>query len=135
MARVSFPDAIQLGFQRYFDFRGRSTRAEYWWWALFTILITVILYAADVLIGTWSVDMDAGLFSTIFELVILIPSIAVGVRRLHDINRTGWWTLLWLVPVVGWIVVIIWAIKPGDEGENSHGLPPGAQVHPEGSPF
>jgi len=100
---VGFGEAISRGFSNYFTFSGRATRAENWWWALFATLLGVIPFAS---------------------LVTLIPSLALGARRLHDINRTGWWLLLWLVPVIGWIVLIMWAIKRGDNGPNKYGPDP-----------
>ena len=117
---ISFVGAIRLGFQRYSDFNGRSTRAEYWWWALFAVLADVILSVVDMMAGTYNWRSGNGLISGLFGLGILIPGLAVGARRLHDINRTGWWQLgiLLIVPA---IVLIVWAIKPGDEGTNKHG--------------
>ena len=100
---VGFGEAISRGFSNYFTFSGRATRAENWWWALFAILLGLIPFAG---------------------LVTLIPSPALGARRLHDINRTGWWLLLLLVPVIGWIVLIVWAIKRGDDGPNKYGPDP-----------
>ena len=100
---VSFAGAIALGFQRYFDFSGRSSRSEYWWWFLFNLLVGWIPFVG---------------------LVLLIPNIAIGVRRLHDINRTGWWLLLWFVLVIGWIVLIVWHIERGDTGQNKYGPDP-----------
>ena len=74
---VSFAGAIVLGFQRYFDFSGRSSRSEYWWWALFVIIAGVVLNYADMLIGTYNTDTESGLIAGIFGLVTLIPGIAV----------------------------------------------------------
>jgi uncharacterized membrane protein YhaH (DUF805 family) len=67
----------------------------------------------------------------LFGLATLVPSIAVGARRLHDVNKSGWWQLLVIVPVVGWIILLIWVIKKGDEGENRFG-PTQIASHPEG---
>ena len=120
---VSFPQAVKLGFKNYFKFSGRSTRAEYWWWLLFTVLAGIVLFwlnVVDTLTGTGIM----GLVGFLFELATLVPSLALGARRLHDINRTGWWLLLWFVSVIGWIVLIVWAIKRGDEGLNKYGPDP-----------
>ena len=100
---VSFGEAISRGFSNYFTFSGRATRAENWWWALFAALFGLIPFAG---------------------LVTLIPSLALGARRLHDINRTGWWLLLLFVPVIGWIVLIVWACMRGDGGPNKYGPDP-----------
>ena len=65
-----------------------------------------------------------GTVGGLFGLATLVPSLAVGARRLHDINRSGWWQLLWLLPVIGWIVVIYWGIKKGDDIPNKYGPNP-----------
>ena len=122
---VDFGTAVKLGFQRYVDFSGRSTRAEYWWWMLFTLTVTAALIIADTLTGNSSTFGWLGvLLETLFTLATIIPSLALGVRRLHDINRTGWWLLLWFVLLIGWIVLILWAIERGDKGANKYGLDP-----------
>lgn len=97
---MTFADSIKTCFAKYFDFNGRASRSELWWWVLFIFLGSLVL-------GFIS-DMVAGLFS----LVTLIPSIAVTARRLHDIDKSGWWQLVGLIPVLGWIVVIYWCVLP-----------------------
>ena len=72
----------------------------------------------------WRVRRPTGVLEGLFWLGTLVPSLAVGVRRLHDINRTGWWLLLVFVPGIGWIVLIVWAIKRGDKGQNKYGPDP-----------
>ena len=121
---VSFSEAISLGFKRYLDFNGRSSRAEVWWFVLFLWVATIILIIVDALTGTYNVAAGRGLLSGLFGLATLIPSITLGARRLHDINRTGWWQLLWFLPVIGWIILIVWAIFRGDEGDNKYGTNP-----------
>ena len=118
---VGFGEAISRGFRNYATFSGRATRAENWWWVLFTVLAGIGLEAFD------TVTRTMGLFGFLFDLVVLMPSLALGVRRLHDINKSGWWLLLWVVVVIGWIVLIVWAIKRGDEGTNKYG--PGLRQH------
>ena len=115
LTMVSFPDAIKLGFNRYFDFRGRSTRAEFWWWALFELIAGTALSIADAIAGT------SGILAGLFELAVLIPGLAVGVRRLHDTNRTGWWLLLVFAVIIGWIVLLVWFIKQDGAGPNKYG--------------
>ena len=126
MTIVSYPEAIKLGFARYGDFTGRSTRAEYWWWVLFLVLADGLLTIVDMRIGTYNIQSDLGLLGGLFGLSTLIPSIALGARRLHDINKSGWWQLMWfgfflLVPI---IVLIVWAIRQGDNGTNTYGPDP-----------
>jgi len=121
---VDFGTGVKLGFQRYVDCKGRSTRAEYWWWALFTSAVALILIPIDIISGTHSLLWGMGLLGGLFSLATIIPSLAVGVRRLHDINRTGWWMLLWLVPEIGWVVLIVWAIERGNKGLSKYGSDP-----------
>jgi len=118
---VSFPDAVKLGFQKYFDFSGRATRAEIWWWTLFLQLLNWGLWIVDQFGG-----LGLGLITTVFFLGALIPSLALGARRLHDINRTGWWQLMWIgsLFIIPPIVLIVWAIKRGDYGPNKYGPDP-----------
>ena len=121
---VGFSVAIQLAFQRWSDFKGRSTRAEYWWFLLFSFGVSTISTIVDLSLGL------GGILEGITSLVLLVPSLAVGARRLHDINRTGWWQLGWL----GWVVVIpglvatvllwYWAAQPSDQGSNRFGPRP-----------
>jgi uncharacterized membrane protein YhaH (DUF805 family) len=109
--------AVKTCFNKYATFSGRASRSEYWWWTLFVIIANVILTAVDFAIGFG----EWGLFSNIFSLATLIPSIAVGARRLHDVNKSGWWQLLAIVPLVGWIILLIWVIKKGSIDENRFG--------------
>ena len=108
---VSFPGAVKLGFRRYVDFKGRSTRAEFWRWVLFIFLAGIALQIVDRLIGAnWSAG--SGPFRVIFFLLTLVPGVAVTTRRLHDIGKSGWWQLAWFGVIWGtlivcWIVVIV----------------------------
>ena len=122
---VGFSEAIQLGFQRWTDFKGRSTRTEYWWFLLFCFGASTISTIVDLSLGL------GGILEGITSLVLLIPSLAVGARRLHDINRTGWWQLgllgwvLLLVPgLVATVLLWYWAAQPSDQGSNRFGPRP-----------
>ena len=114
---ISFTGAVKLGFQRYFDFSGRSTRAELWWWILFSFLAAIVLTIVDNILGTNSEDGSGGLITGLWELATFIPGLAVGVRRLHDINKSGWWLLLGLLSwlIIPAIVLLIWFIRPSKE--------------------
>ena len=115
---VSFSGAISLGFKNYVNFQGRSTRAEYWWWFLFVVIAGIGLDVVDGIIGV------AGILGGIFQLLVFLPGIALGARRLHDVNKSGWWQLLWFAVLIGWIILIVWYVRHGDNGPNSHGTDP-----------
>ena len=105
MSEISFGDAIKICFSKYADFEGRARRSEYWWFYLFGVLVSWIPYLG------W-----------LASLAILIPSLAVGARRLHDTGRSGWWQLL-LFTCVGWIFLIIWWCEDS-QGDNEYGPSP-----------
>ena len=105
--------------KNYVNFEGRATRPEYWWFVLAYAIVNIILSLIP-RVGT--------ILSGILGLAVLIPSIGVGVRRLHDINKSGWWYLLILIPLVGAIILIVWLAKPSDNGENQYGERPRWEV-------
>lgn len=113
-------------FKKYATFSGRAQRREYWYFFLFYTLIIVALAVADLLLGTFDEGQGLGLFSGIFALVTALPSVAVGVRRLHDIGRSGWWLLITVVPLIGVIWLLIYTARDGDPGENEYGANPKA---------
>jgi len=113
--RVGFGEAISLGFKNYINFSGRATRAEYWWWFLFIVVTGVVLAIIDGVTGI-------GVLLNIFNLATLIPGLALGARRLHDIGKSGWWQLLWLAIIVGWIIMIVWYCKPGNQLGNKYNI-------------
>jgi uncharacterized membrane protein YhaH (DUF805 family) len=110
--------------KKYAVFSGRSRRKEYWYFVLFVVIISIVLGMIDGLLGTYHRSTGAGLLSSIFSLAVLIPSIAVSVRRLHDIDRTGWWVLISLVPLVGWIVLLVFHVQDSTPGPNRYGPNP-----------
>lgn len=112
--------------KKYAVFSGRSRRKEYWHFVLFSVIVSLVLSAVDALLGTFSSSTNVGLLGGIYGLAIIIPSIAVSVRRLHDIDRTGWWVLISLVPVVGSIVLLVFAVLDGTPGGNRFGPNPKA---------
>jgi len=126
---VSFQNAVGLGFQHYFDFKGRSTRSEYWWWLLFVVLAGIALTIVDMGIGTFDYESGDGLLSGLFKLATLIPGLALGARRLHDINKSAWWLLMWLsfLLIIPVIVLLVWAARQGDNGTNRYGPDPRGQ--------
>ena len=98
---MTFPDAVKTCIRKYGDFSDRATRAEFWWWTLFTVVGGIVFGVIDSIIGIF---WDYGPLETLFHLAVLLPGIAVTARRLHDIGRTGWWQLAWLViPFTAWV--------------------------------
>ena len=112
---VGFGEAISLGFKNYINFNGRATRAEYWWWFLFIVVTGVVLGTIDSITGI-------GTLQSIFNLATLIPGLALGARRLHDIGKSGWWQLLWFAIIVGWIIMIVRYCKPGNQLGNKYNI-------------
>ena len=96
---MTFQESIQVCFKKYADFTGRASRSEYWWFMLFLALVSA---------GT---SMISQVVSGLFSLATLVPSLAAGARRLHDTNRSGWLQLLWIVPLIGWIIVIVFLVQ------------------------
>ncbi|ANU22582.1 DUF805 domain-containing protein [Planococcus donghaensis] len=110
-------------FKKTLDFKSRSRRKEYWMFILWTTIISVVLSIIEIVAGL-EIAPDIGLLSTIFTLVILIPSISVTVRRLHDIGRTGWWLLLSFIPILGWIALFVFTLLDSESGSNKYGSNP-----------
>jgi uncharacterized membrane protein YhaH (DUF805 family) len=113
--------------QKYGVFDGRSRRKEYWFFVLFSTLISLLLIAIDSATGTFRSPRGPGLLSGIYSLAVLVPSLAVSVRRLHDTNRTGWWLLLGIVPFIGPIVLLVFFASDGNPDDNEYGPNPKLQ--------
>lgn len=113
---VSFGQAIVLFFKNYVVFHGRASRSEYWWVALFSILVSIVLNAIDSLSGGSFTDHSTiyDILNTVWGLGTLLPSIGIAVRRMHDTNRSGWWLLINLIPLVGTIIFIVFAAQPSN---------------------
>jgi uncharacterized membrane protein YhaH (DUF805 family) len=110
--------------KKYAVFSGRSRRAEFWYFVLFNLIVAIVLSLIDRLIGTFSGASNIGILSGIYSLAVLIPTLALWVRRLHDIDRTGWWVLINLIPLIGTIVLLVFALTPGTPGSNQYGPDP-----------
>jgi len=118
---MTFPQAIQSGFKNYVKFDGRATRSEYWWFTLFYFLVMVVPYV--MMFGETSRG-QAGLFTALYWLLALgffLPLLGLGFRRLHDTNRSAWWMLIALVPVIGGIVLLVFYCMPSTPGPNKYG--------------
>ena len=110
--------------KKYATFSGRAQRAEYWYFLLFSTLIVIALSVIDGMTGSYNEDTGWGLLSGLYSLAVLLPSIAVGARRLHDTSRTGWWLLIGLIPVIGTIVLIVFFAQDSTPGDNTYGPNP-----------
>ena len=108
--------------KKYAEFNGRARRSEFWYFALMNFLIVIALNIIEMIIGTY------GAISGLYSLAILIPSLAVGARRLHDTNKSGWLLLISLIPLIGAIILIIFFAQEGDSGENQYGANPKSEV-------
>ena len=109
---------------KYADFSGRASRSEFWWFALATVLVGLVFNM-----------LRLELIGALANLALLVPSIAVGSRRLHDIGKSGWFQLIWLIPLVGWILLVYWLVQPSGAA-NEYGAGPaqaGAPMLPPGA--
>jgi uncharacterized membrane protein YhaH (DUF805 family) len=97
---MTFGESIQVCFKKYADFTGCASRSEFWWWALFVLICSMALGAVS------------NKLSGLFAIGTLLPYLAVGARRLHDTDKSGWLQLVGLIPLIGWIIVIYWLIQP-----------------------
>ncbi len=109
---MTFAESIRICLTKYADFQGRASRPEYWWFFLFVLLVQ--------LAGSTISSSLGGLLA----LALLLPSLAAGARRLHDVGRSGWWLLLCLIPLVGALILLYWFVQPGTRGANAYGEMP-----------
>lgn len=117
---MNFQEAIQSGFRNYVTFSGRAPRSEFWYWVLFEVLVSIVASILDVAIFPLN---DISPLNAIASLLLFLPSLAVSIRRLHDIDRTGWWVLISLT-VIGIVLLIIWNCLRGTIGPNRFGPDP-----------
>jgi uncharacterized membrane protein YhaH (DUF805 family) len=99
---MDFQEAVRVCFAKYVDFEGEASRSEFWWFFLFTGVVSFAL------------ALVSNKLSGLFSLAVLVPLIAVTVRRLHDTNRSGWWMLICFLPVVGWLILAFLLVQEGD---------------------
>ena len=104
--------AVKTCLTKYADFNGRAARPEFWWFMLAQLVVNLIT------------NMILPVLGMLISLGLLVPTLAAGSRRLHDIGKSGWLQLLGLIPVIGWILLIYWCAQPGEPGSNAYGAPP-----------
>ncbi|NDW53303.1 DUF805 domain-containing protein [Aliiroseovarius sp. PrR006] len=118
---MDFQTSVRTCFQKYVTFSGRASRSEFWWFTLFLVIGSFALTLVDImLLGSETLSP----LSSLFSLATFLPGLAVAVRRLHDRDRSGWWYLLILVPLIGIIVLIVWWASIGTDGPNRFGHDP-----------
>jgi uncharacterized membrane protein YhaH (DUF805 family) len=118
-------------YKRFFDFTGRASRSEYWLYFLCFILQAVVAVVIDQALFHPDMSSPLGIYGPAYILVIvanLIPSLSVGFRRLHDTNRSAWWMLIALIPLIGGITLLVFYCLPGTQGPNRFGPAPGQPV-------
>ena len=112
---MDFTKSIEVCFQKFANFEGRARKSEFWWFQLFCIFVQIVGMILDALLGYTE------LFVWVGYIIVLLPSLAVGARRLHDTGRSGWWQLLYLT-FIGIIILIVWWVADGGK-KNKYGAP------------
>tara|TARA_B110000914_G_C15275338_1_gene359493 strand:- start:97 stop:468 length:372 start_codon:yes stop_codon:yes gene_type:complete len=118
---MDFQTSIKICFNKFAVFSGRASRSEFWFFVLFGFLGGIIAAIIDVMILGYPFE-ENGPINLIFSVALIVPSISVAARRLHDINKSGWWQLLW-VTIIGGILLIIWHATEGEDKKNKFGPP------------
>ncbi len=116
---MDFQKSIKTCFKKYAEFSGRALRSEFWWFALFCFIGGIVTGVIDVMILGYSAE-SYGPINIIFSVITFLPALAVGARRLHDINKSGWWQLLFIT-IIGIILLIIWWATKGKSKKNKYG--------------
>jgi uncharacterized membrane protein YhaH (DUF805 family) len=112
--------------KNYANFQGRARRKEYWMFFLFYLVTLIIAMVLDKVLGLASATYGVGPIYGLYALAMILPSLAVGVRRLHDIDKSGWWMLIALVPFIGGLVLLVFSLMEGTSGSNRFGSDPKA---------
>ena len=127
---MNFVEAVKSAYQKYITFSGRAARSELWWWTLFQVIANVVIAAifggGHMAMGDGAMNMhyQGGLVANLWALANFLPGLAVAIRRLHDLDKSGWWSLIVLIPLVGWIILIVWYCTKGTPGANRFGPEP-----------
>jgi uncharacterized membrane protein YhaH (DUF805 family) len=118
---MKFTEAVSKCYKKYFKFKGRASRSEYWWFVLLAILFAWPLLLTELETGFWYTILSFIYF--MLTLSVAFPLISVWVRRMHDVNKSGWVWLFFLIPIIGLILLIRWSTKEGDREANKFGEP------------
>lgn len=110
--------------KKYAEFSGRACRAEYWSFFIINAVAMILLTVMDIAAGTYSKHWGVGLFGGVFSLLLLLPSVAVSVRRLHDTARSAWWLLIGFIPLLGPLTLVVFYLLAGTPGANEYGDDP-----------
>ena len=111
-------------FKQYADFKGRARRKEFWYFVLFNIIVSFILGFVDGILGLADKQSGIGLLGGLYLLAVLIPSLAIEVRRLHDTNRSGWFILIAFIPIIGGFILLYFLVQDSNPSENKYGPNP-----------
>ncbi len=125
---MSFSQAVSsVLLNKYATFSGRARRREYWWWYLFITIVGIVASIIDRAAGLTYSDVTAGggWIATIAGIVFFIPTLAVSIRRLHDTSKSGWWILIGLIPLIGWLI-LLWFYVTDSDADNQYGPYPKA---------
>ena len=118
---MDFQTSIKTCFKKYADFSGRALRSELWWFVLFGFLGGIITTIIDIMILGYPIEVNGPMY-LIFSVAVFIPSIAATARRLHDVNRSGWWQLIYFT-IIGILLILVWNITEGEKKKNIYGPP------------
>ena len=124
---MNMEQSIRSVLSKYATFEGRASRSEYWWWVLAFFIVSAAARLVDAMLMAPLLGFDAFAenagqpLGVLIGLALLIPSLAVSCRRLHDIGRSGWWLLIGLIPLIGGLVLLYWYVQPSDNERNQFG--------------
>ena len=127
---MSFTEAVRTVLSKYATFTGRAPRSEYWWFALFVFLLSIPVSIVDQTLVAPAIGYESFAESTpqilsgLMSLALLLPGIGVAVRRMHDLEKSGWWILIVLIPILGVLIMIYWFVQRGTAGPNAYGPDP-----------
>ena len=118
---MDIQQSIKICFKKFATFDGRASRSEYWWFQFFYLLVVVVAVILDSILVGGNIE-SAGALEIVSQLILLLPALAVTARRLHDVDRSGWWILVGIT-IVGLIPLFIWWLAPGTNKKNKYGSP------------